>query len=163
MTDDNLTSNSSPIWQQPKIIRWSQILADSYQQLLGKELVDSVNTPEQLAESLFHASFVLVSHGIQADPILNYGNKTALQLWSMSWEELITTPSRLTAERVNRETRAVMLEQAAKQGYISNYQGIRISSTGKRFLIEQTTIWNLTDELGQKCGQAAAFSNWKWL
>ncbi|HEY9768079.1 MAG TPA: MEKHLA domain-containing protein [Coleofasciculaceae cyanobacterium] len=162
MTNDNLTSISSPIWQQPKIIRWSQILADSYQQLLGKELVDSLNTPEQLAENLFHASFVIVSHGIQTDPILNYGNKTALQLWSMSWKELIKTPSRLTAEPVNRETRATMLEQAAKQGYISNYQGIRISSTGKRFLIE-AIIWNLTDELGQKCGQAATFGDWKWL
>ena len=100
MTNDNLTLNSSPIWQQPKIIRWSQILVDSYQQLLGKELVDSPNTPEQLAKNLFHASFVIVSHGIQVDPILNYGNKTALQLWSMSWEELIKTPSRLTAEPV---------------------------------------------------------------
>ncbi len=81
----------------------------------------------------------------------------------MNWEELIATPSRLTAEPVNRETRAVMLEQAAKQGYISNCQGIRISSTGKRFLIEQAIIWNLTDEFGQKCGQAATFSDWKWL
>lgn len=154
---------NSPLWQQPQVIRWSQILAHSYQQLLGKELVSAANTPEELARTLFQASFVVVSHGIQADPILNYGNQTALQLWSLSWSELTKTPSRLTAEPINRETRAAMLERVAKQGYIDNYQGIRISSTGKRFSIEQAVVWNLHDRLGRKCGQAATFADWTWL
>ena len=158
-----MPQNQLLVWQQPEIIRWSQILANSYRQLLGKELIDCDQTPEELAKALFDATFVVVSHDTQADPIFNYGNQTALQLWSISWEELITTPSRQSAESVNRETRAKMLEQVAKQGYIDNYQGIRISTTGQRFLIEQTTIWNLTDELGQPCGQAATFSNWTWL
>lgn len=166
MTDNNphhstTHLSSLPIWQQPEIIRQSQILARSYRQLLAKELINT--NPERLAEALFHAPFVLVSHGTQADPILNYGNQTALQLWSMSWQQLTTTPSRLTAEPVNRATRTAMLEQAAHQGYIDNYRGIRISRTGKRFLIERAIIWNLTDESGQKCGQAATFSSWKWL
>lgn len=158
----HLSTSRLPIWQQPEVIRWSRILAASYKQLLGKELIDVAAT-EQLAEALFHASFVLVSHGIQADPILNYGNQTALQLWSMNWSKFIETPSRLTAEPVNRATRTAMLEQAATQGYIDNYQGVRISRTGKRFLIKRATIWNLSDESGQKCGQAATFSDWTWL
>ncbi|WP_319419645.1 MEKHLA domain-containing protein [Pleurocapsa sp. FMAR1] len=154
---------SFSIWQQPEIIRWSQILTRNFKQLLNKDLVASANTPEQLAQTLFDAPFVVVSHGTQADPILNYGNQMALQLWSISWDEFVTTPSRLTAEPVNRSVRAQMLEQAAKQGYIDNYQGIRISRTGQRFLIEQAIIWNLTDEFGKKCGQAATFSDWKLL
>ena len=154
---------SVPVWKQPEIICWSQILAESFKQLLGKELIEPLSTPEQLAKDLFYAPFVIVSHGTQADPILNYGNQTALQLWSTSWEELIQTPSRLTAEPVNRATRAAMLDQVAKQGYIDNYQGVRISRTGQRFLIKTTTIWNLHDDSGQKCGQAATFSDWKWL
>ncbi len=154
---------SLSIWQQPEIIRWSQILSGNFNQLLDKDLVAPANTPEQLAQTLFNAPFVVVSHGTQADPILNYGNQMALQLWSISWDELVTTPSRLTAEAVNQSVRAQMLEQAAKQGYIDNYQGIRISRTGQRFLIEQAIIWNLTDELGKKCGQAATFSDWKLL
>ena len=164
MIDDNYYliphRSGSCLWQQPEVIRWSQILIQSYRQLIGKELVSPASTKE-LAEALFQAPFVVVSHGTQADPILNYGNQTALQLWSLSWEELTKTPSRLTAE-LNREDRAVMLEQAAKQGYIDNYRGIRISSTGKRFSIEQAVIWNLSDELGRKCGQAATFANWTW-
>ena len=166
MIDNNNYSvphhSDSYLWQQPEVIRWSQILAQSYQQLLGKELFPS-NTPEELAKALFHASFVIVSHGTQTDPIFNYGNQTALQLWSLSWEEFTKTPSRHTAEPVNRETRAIMLEQAAKQGYIDNYRGVRISSTGKRFLIEQAVIWNLKDECDRFCGQAATFPKWTWL
>ena len=151
------------IWQQPEIIRWSQVLTTNFQQLLGKQLISSTVTPEELAEALFHAPFVVVSHGIQADPVLNYGNQTALELWSMNWAEFTQTPSRMTAEPVNRAVRAAMLEQAAKQGYIDDYQGIRIDSTGKRFTIAKAIIWNLTDEAGQRCGQAATFADWQWL
>ena len=150
-------------WQQPEIIRWSQIMANSYRQLLGKNLIASVDTPEQLAKALFYAPFVLVSHGTQADPIFNYGNQTALQLWSLSWDEFIKTPSAKSAEPLAREERAMMLKQAKAQGYIENYAGVRISSQGKRFLIKQVTLWNLTDETGQKCGQAATYPCWEWL
>ena len=150
------------IWQQPETIRWSQVLSASFRQLLDKELIEA-QTPEQLARELFHAPWAIVSHGIQADPIFNYGNQTALELWSMNWDEFTKTPSRLSAEAVNRATRSEMLEKAAKQGYIDNYQGVRISSNGERFLIEKAIVWNLTDESGQKCGQAATFRSWQWL
>ena len=156
-------SNSLLIWQQPEVIRWSQILANSYQQLLNKKLIDTNNTPEELAKVLFNAPFAVVSHNTKADPIFNYGNKTALKLWSMNWSKFTKTPSRLSAEPENRATRAKMLEQAAIQGYIDNYQGIRISSTGRRFTIAKAVIWSLTDELEQPCGQAAIFSDWQWL
>ncbi|MEO0012426.1 MAG: hypothetical protein RLZZ535_815 [Cyanobacteriota bacterium] len=168
MVDDHFNYSIShsfkiPVWQQPEIIRWIQIVADSYRQLLGKNLIDSVDTPEELSQALFYAPFVLVSHGIQADPIFNYGNQTALQLWSLSWDEFIKTPSAASAEPIAREERAMMLKQAKEQGYIENYQGVRISSTGKRFLIKQVTLWNLTDESGHKCGQAATYPSWEWL
>jgi len=151
------------VWQKPEIISWSEILANSFQQLLGRELIANANTPEIMAQALFKAPFALVSHGTQADPVLNYGNQTALHLWSMEWEEFTKIPSHLTAEPINRKIRAQMLEQAAKQGFIDDYQGIRISSTGKRFSIKKAIIWNLTDMSGKKCGQAATFSNWKWI
>jgi hypothetical protein len=154
---------NSLIWQQPKVIRWSQILANSYQQLLGRKLLNTANTPQALAQALFNAPFVVVSHDTQTDPIFNYGNQTALQLWSITWDEFIQIPSRLSAETENRATRSAMLEQAATKGYIDNYQGVRISTTGNRFAIQQAIIWNLSDESGQKCGQAATFSDWVWL
>jgi hypothetical protein len=39
--------------------------------------------PSDVAQFLFEAPFVVVSHGIEANPILNYGNKKALTLWEL--------------------------------------------------------------------------------
>lgn len=119
--------------------------------------------PVQLAEQIFHAPFVLVSHGTEADPVLNYGNQAALALWEMSWTELTRTPSRLTAEAPNREERARLLAAVTARGFIDDYSGIRVSKSGRRFRIAQATVWNLLDERQHYCGQAAMFSHWEFL
>lgn len=162
---DYCVSNLSEtdIWQQPEVIHWIQIVTQSYRQLFGKNLVEQVGTPEELSQTLFHAPFVLVSHGTQADPIFNYANQTALQLWGLSWDEFIQTPSASVTQPDEMQDRALMLKQAAEQGYIDNYQGTRIAKTGRKFLIKQVRLWNLQDEKGDLCGQAATFPNWTWL
>ena len=81
----------------------------------------------------------------------------------MDWNTFTQTPSRLTAEPVNREERARMLQQAQTQGYISDYRGVRISRTGKRFLVEKATIWNIQKPDGTALGQGATFSTWEFL
>ena len=154
---------SDVIWMKTQVIDWSQILLDSFYCFLGYQLISRELSKELQSQALFEAPFVVASHGIQGDPILNYGNKMALELWSMTWEEFTQTPSRLTAEPMNREKRQIILQQVAQQGYIDNYSGVRISSTGTRFLIEKTIIWNLVNSSGNKCGQAATFSQWKML
>ncbi len=151
------------IWLKPWVIQWTQDVLDSYVRLVKTELISREGTFLEQAERLFTSPFVVASHGLQNDPILNYGNKTALDLWEMDWEQFTQTPSRLTAEPLNREERARMLEQAKIQGYISDYRGVRISSTGKRFLVEQATVWNLQKSNGTPIGQAATFSHWTFL
>jgi hypothetical protein len=81
----------------------------------------------------------------------------------MDWEPFTQTPSRLTAEPVNREERARMLAQAKTHEYISDYRGIRISLSGKRFLVERATVWNIHKPDGTQLGQAATFSDWTYL
>ena len=152
-----------PIWQQPEVISWIQIVNQSYYRLFNKNLIEPIGTPEQLSQKLFYAPFVLVSHGAQPDPIFNYANQTALKLWSMSWSEFTQTPSASVTEPDEMEDRALMLKQAAEQGYIDNYQGIRKATTGQKFRIERVRLWNLTNEAGQRCGQAATFPSWTWL
>lgn len=102
----------------------------------------------------------MVSHGIEADPILNYGNRMALDLWELSWDQLIQMPSRLTAEPDGRLERGLMLEQAKADGFFEGYRGVRISSTGRRFLVEQALIWTVIDLVKKPIGQAATFSHW---
>jgi hypothetical protein len=100
---------------------------------------------------------------MEADPLLNYGTQVALELWELTWEQLVKTPSRLTAESVNRAEREWMLEQARTRGYLDTYRGVRISSTGRRFLVENALIWNVVDAAGRRVGQAATFAQWTWL
>ncbi len=141
----------------------SQLLLNSYRHWVGSDLIDRSGSLEDQAQRLFDASFVVVSHGTQADPILNYGNQTALNLWELDLERFCQTPSRLTAEPMHREERARLLERTTRDGYVDDYSGIRISSTGRRFFLPQATVWNLIDEHGKFAGQAATFREWRFL
>ena len=147
-------------WKEPQIINWCQYLLDSYLGQVKKELIIREGSPLEQAECLFNSPFVVASHGTQPDPILNYGNRAALDLWQMSWVEFVQTPSRQTAEPMNREERSIMLEQARAKGYIANYRGVRISKTGKRFFINNATIWNILTPDSTLLGQGATFSEW---
>ena len=154
---------SDVIWMRSQVIDWSQILLDSFNHFLGYQLIPRNLNKQDQSQALFEAPFAVVSHGIQEDPIFNYGNEIALQLWSMTWAEFTRTPSRLSAEPINREERQAMLQQAKQQGYIDNYRGVRISSTGTRFLMEKAIVWNLIHSSETKCGQAATFAHWTML
>jgi MEKHLA domain-containing protein len=154
---------TSPAWMESGVVQWIQRVLDSYRHWIGSELIERQGDPEVQAGALFELPLVVVSHGSEADPILNYGNQTALELWEMTWEQLIKTPSRLTAEPVNRAEREWMLEQARVRGFIDTYRGVRISGTGRRFLVENALIWNVLDAGHQRIGQAATFSHWTWL
>src|SRR5262245_20037909 len=106
-------------------------LLSSFKHWTGRDLIPLRGSSETMSQDLKAAPFVVVSHGLQADPILNYGNDIALQLWEMDWDRFIQTPSRLTAEPLNREERAKLLERVTRFGYIDDYSGVRISSSGR--------------------------------
>lgn len=138
-------------------------LRTSFHALTGRDLIAPALSPDAAAEGLFHAPFVILSHDAAPDPILTYGNLTALKLFALTWEELTQMPSRLTAEAPNRAERARLLAEVTARGFIDDYSGVRIARTGQRFLIEQATVWNLTDDQGRRCGQAATFRAWRYL
>lgn len=150
-------------WMNHNWVEHTQHLLDSYRHWLERDLIAREGTSTEQAERLWRAPFVVVSHGTQADPVLNYGNKTALELWEMDIPQLLQTPSRLTAEPMHRDERAHLLERTTNQGYVDDYQGIRISSTGRRFRIRQAIVWNLIGAGGQRIGQAATFDHWQFL
>ena len=137
-----------------------QILLDSFARLLGRELIPRAGSALAQAERLFHAPFVVVSHGTEADPVLDYGNAVALGLWEMDLATFTRTPSRLTAEPVHRDERARLLERTRRDGFVDDYAGVRISATGRRFRIERAIVWNLVDAAGGHHGQAATFDSW---
>lgn len=134
-----------------------ELITRSFQNLLGYSLLPD---SENLAERLYYAPFVLLSHNTEADPIFNYANLQGLQLFELSWQQLITLPSRASAEVVNQAAREKLMTQVTAQGFITDYQGVRVSKTGKRFAINNAIVWNLTDSNGVYQGQAACFSDW---
>lgn len=143
--------------------RQSALLAQSFERLVGRQLIDVPSTSPNFAERLFDAPIIVVSHGIQDDPILNYGNASALRLWEMTWSELTSTPSRLTAEPANQLDRAEAMDRVKHIGFTEGYSAVRISKSGKRFRIEDTVIWNVVSADNTYQGQAATFANWTFL
>lgn len=135
-------------------------LLASFSHWTGRNLIAPDLPLNDQARELFYAPFVVLSHSAAPDPILNYANLAGLRLFELSWDELTTLPSRLTAEPMHQDERERLLSRVTQEGYIDDYRGVRISKSGRRFLIEQAIVWNLRDENSAHCGQAATFSHW---
>ena len=140
-----------------------RLLRNSYNRLLQRPLTPPDLNDAQAAAYLYKAPMVLLSHNTEVDPIFNYANRAGLELFELTWNELILLPSRMSAEPVSREQRQQLLDQVTTKGFIDNYQGVRISKTGKRFKITNAVVWNLLDEDNDYRGQAACFSEWVYL
>ncbi|QLH38923.1 MAG: MEKHLA domain-containing protein [Defluviicoccus sp.] len=151
----------------------ARLLRDSLRRWTGCDLLDAApaltgGTPssepitgDDIGRRLFEAPFALLSHGVGSDPTFKYANRTALRLFELTWPQLLATPSRLSAEPVNQPERARLLTEVAARGFIDDYAGVRISRTGRRFCIRRATVWNLVDDTGTPCGQAAMFADWE--
>jgi hypothetical protein len=111
----------------------------------------------ELRKALWEAPRAIVAHGTEADPVFFYGNRAALQWFEMSEDEFARLPSRLSAEPIAQEARVKLLDKVSRQGYVDGYSGMRIAKSGRRFMITDTTVWNLLDEAGGCHGQAAVF------
>jgi hypothetical protein len=153
----------TPLWQQPAIVQQTQLILNSHRRWLQRELIERSGDEVDEAQRLFEAAFVVVSHGTEDDPVLNYGNATALALWEMNFEHFTSTPSRMTAEPDQREERSRLLQRTTLVGFIDDYQGVRITKSGRRFHIQHATIWNLLDEAENYAGQAATFKEYELL
>ena len=140
-----------------------RLLRESYLRVTGLPLGDpgwAELEGDALCGAFWNANVVIASHGTEDDPVLNYGNRQALELWEADWPAFTSMPSRLTAEPVRREERAEMLARVTADGFIDDYAGIRISTKGTRFKIHRATVWTVRDEAEVRCGQAVVFSEW---
>ena len=99
-----------------------ELLLSSYRRWLRRDLSPSLSARQSVseAESLFIADFALVSHGVETDPIFNYGNQTALRLFELEWEAFVCLPSRKSAEMPDRRERARLLDAVYTQGFIDD-------------------------------------------
>lgn len=136
------------------------LLLASYRHWTGRDLIQP---GDEAPRRLFEASFPVLSYGTDADQTLNYANLCGLSLWEMSWSQLTSTPSRLTAEPVHQAERAASLNRVRDSGFVDDYSGIRVSARGRRFRIRQATVWSVLAENGESRGVAATFTDWDLL
>ena len=108
-----------------------------------------------------NSDLVVVSHEFalrkEGSPVFNYATAAALQLWECSWETFVGLPSTKSAEADERSERQRVLEAVEQRGFLDDYAGIRISTTGRRFRIAGALIWNVRDDTDALVGQAALF------
>jgi MEKHLA domain len=142
----------------------ASIILASYERLLSVPLLPNQSelNSYEAAKCMYYLPIAVLSHNAAADPIFNYANAKALELFDFSWTEFTQLPSRLSAEVLQQAKREQLLADVREQGYITGYEGIRITKDGLRFIIKNTTIWDLVDSTGKYAGQAACFAEWQF-
>jgi len=139
-----------------------RLLVSSFKILTGENILASGCDIDNILREIFITPFAVMSHGLEADPIFNYANQCALDLFEMTWEDFIKLPSRLSAEADSQEERNRILEKVSENDYADDYTGVRITNQGKRFQIKDAIVWNVVDQ-DRHYGQAALIRDWTYL
>ncbi|WP_089105397.1 MEKHLA domain-containing protein [Streptomyces hyaluromycini] len=141
---------------------FAQLLLSSHERLTGTPLCPTAfQDAGEAARWLYgDAPFGLLAHGAGPDPVFIYANTTAQKCFEYPWEEFVQLPSRLSADPDAQGDRDAFVRSVATRGYASGYRGVRIAGSGRRFWIEDVTMWNLLESDGTWHGQAAVFRSW---
>jgi hypothetical protein len=148
------SSNVKPYLSTPVIMQ-NLLLIESYFRKTGRPLFDHEFEIQDVAQLLWEAPFALVSHDTSEDPKVTYANRACLDLFEAEWDEMIGVPSKNTApeEGEIRDERSAMLKEALKNGYVDDYQGVRVSFKGNTFTISNSTIFTI-ESPGGRCDGA---------
>ena len=161
----------------PAVIFHALTLIDSYKRATQRALLapgGSDGTIGAAPGALFNAPAVVVSHNTEADPVFNYGNAAALALWGLDWAAFTALPSRKSAadDPEVQANRGAALAEALARGFCDGYAGVRVTSSGRRFRIEDATLWQVrlpsgdgleSEDQGKCLGQAATFTHITWV
>ncbi|MDR2858553.1 MAG: MEKHLA domain-containing protein [Novosphingobium sp.] len=144
-----------PQYRAPAISARIALIAESFARLLRRPLVAP---SADIVAALWAAPRVIVAHGTGDDPVFFFGNAAALSAFACGADAFTRMPSRLSAEAPLRDERQRLLDRVARDGFIDDYAGMRVSATGRRFRIDSAIVWNLVDAQGIRHGQAATFA-----
>ncbi len=141
--------------------QFAALLADSYTTLVGRPLLPDGLTGVEAANWLYEAPFGLLAHDTSPDPVFTYANLAVQQLFEYTWDEFVGLPSRMSAGEEDRQARGVLLENVRHQGFTDDYRGPRVAASGRKFWIDDVTVWNLMGDEGTRVGQAALVRRWE--
>lgn len=140
---------------------FADLLRRSYRDRLGRDLVPGGLEPGSSASWLYErAPFCLLAHNTAADPRFVYANRTAQACFEYGWDEFTRLPSRRSAGPPDRDERQGFIEAVRRAGFATGYRGLRVAKSGRRFWIEDVTMWQLVDASGALRGEAAVYARW---
>jgi PAS domain S-box-containing protein len=130
------------------------LLARCHLRFVGRPLPG----PPAAARWLYYqAPFGLVVLNADPDPSFVYANRTAQDCGGYDWTELLGMPAQFVTEPTRREDRQRLHDEADENGSVTGRRGVRLTRYGRRFWIEDLTIWNLVNRNDIRLGQASAF------
>jgi hypothetical protein len=115
MQKDGQTLDSS-LLNTEFYIEHGEILLRSYENLIGCELIGAQREHITGIKRIWNAPFAVVSHGKEQDPIFNFGNKVALELFELGFDEFVKMRSRKSAEAGAQSERERLLVEVTKHG-----------------------------------------------
>jgi PAS domain S-box-containing protein len=131
------------------------LLTGSFRRLVGRPLIPE---PDLGPDWLYaQAPFSVLAHDTSTDPRFVYANRAAQRAFGYDWDAFVGMPSRLSAEAPERAERQRLLDAVARDGFVSDYAGIRVAKDGRRFPVTEGIVWQLVDADGSVRGQAATF------
>lgn len=134
--------------------RAAEIL-DSYARLLGRELIPRSGDAAEDARRLFDLPLAVLAHDTAPQPRLDWANRAAARAFDATPESLLGRPSADTAPADAVADRHRLFAALACRGFVTGYAGVRVSLTGRRFVIDDVTVLELTDAAGRPAGHAA--------
>ena len=138
------------------------LLTDSHLRLVGTPLLEPDVPRADAARWLYEdAPFCVMAHDAGEDPRFVYANVAAQRCFEYDWAEMTALRSRLSAEHPDRDERDRLLAAVRARGFATGYRGLRVAKSGRRFWIEDVTVWNLVDRGGTYRGQAATCRRWQ--
>lgn len=136
-----------------------RLIDTSFTRFMGRPLAPSGTNGA--AWLYYESPFAVLAHDTHDDPRFIYANETAQRCFEYSRDELIGTHSRWSAEAPAQAERQRLLDNVTRNGFVTDYRGVRIAKSGRRFWILDGTVWQLHDERGLHIGQAAMFTKWQ--
>jgi PAS domain S-box-containing protein len=140
----------SLIGEVEKINKFLEFAKQSFNKHTNKLLPLEKN--KDLISSFDECLLPIASH--DTNGFFNYLNKAALSLFKVTKDQVIGRSTTMTAPKSEQKQRNELLNQVNSHGFIDNYKGIRVTSDGELFQIEDATIWNVVDKNSHKMGQA---------
>jgi hypothetical protein len=143
----------------PRFITRACEILDSYRRRLGHDLFERSGDAAEDARRLFDLPLAVLAHDTAPQPLLDWANLAAARAFDATPESLLGRPSAGTTPADAVADRRALFDVLARQGFVTGYSGVRISLTGRRFVIDDVTVLEVTDATGQPAGHAAAIGS----